>query len=118
MRLKNKSGIKNFIARIYSTNPKEIEEYVYEFSELEQYFDEPIRNYSSGMRSRLNFAVSLAMQFECYLVDEATATEVLTTFVEVSVLMACKAGSSQTAISSSEFFRKSIILFKSKKTLV
>ena len=63
-----------FIARIYSTNPFEIEEYVNEFAELGDYFDEPINTYSSGMRSRLNFAVSFAIKFDCYLVDEATAT--------------------------------------------
>lgn len=63
-----------FIARIYGANPYEIENYVNDFSELESYFDEPIRTYSAGMSSRLNFAVSMAMRFDCYLVDEGTAT--------------------------------------------
>lgn len=70
------SGRENtrFVARIYGADPNEIEEFVYDFSELENYFEEPIRSYSAGMRGRLNFAVSLAMKFDCYLVDEATAT--------------------------------------------
>lgn len=62
------------IARIYGADPYEIEEFVNDFSELDHYFNEPIRTYSAGMRGRLNFAVSLAMHFDCYLVDEATAT--------------------------------------------
>lgn len=62
------------IARIYGADPYEIEEFVNDFSELDHYFDEPIKTYSAGMRGRLNFAVSLAMHFDCYLVDEATAT--------------------------------------------
>lgn len=70
------SGRENtrFIARIYGADPLEIEEFVNDFSELDTYFDEPLRSYSAGMRGRLNFAVSLAMHFDCYLVDEATAT--------------------------------------------
>ena len=63
-----------FIARIYGSDPYEVEDFVNDFAELDSYFDEPIRTYSAGMRSRLNFAVSLAMHFDCYLVDEATAT--------------------------------------------
>ena len=63
-----------FIARIYGNKPKEIEEFVEDFSELEHYFDEPIRSYSAGMRGRLNFAVSMAMKFDCYLVDEGIST--------------------------------------------
>lgn len=63
-----------FIARIYGSDPFEIEERVREFAELDAYYDEPIRTYSGGMKSRLNFAVSLAIPFDCYLVDEATAT--------------------------------------------
>lgn len=70
------SGRENtrFVARIYGADPYEIEDFVNEFSELDNYFDEPIRTYSAGMRGRLNFAVSMAMRFDCYLVDEATAT--------------------------------------------
>jgi capsular polysaccharide transport system ATP-binding protein len=46
---------------------------VAEFTELGAFFDRPVRTYSSGMRARLAFGVSLAIDFECYLVDEITA---------------------------------------------
>ena len=62
-----------FIARIYGESSKEIEEFAYEFSELGEYFDMAYNTYSSGMRARLAFAVSMACDFDCYLVDEVTA---------------------------------------------
>jgi capsular polysaccharide transport system ATP-binding protein len=62
-----------FVSRIYGADIKDTEEYVQEFSELGQYYDMQIRTYSSGMRSRLGFAISMAMEFDCYLVDEVTA---------------------------------------------
>lgn len=45
-----------------------------EFAELGKAFDEPIQTYSSGMRSRLQFALSLAFDFDVYISDEVTAT--------------------------------------------
>lgn len=47
--------------------------YIQDFSELGDAFDEPIRTYSSGMRSRLQFALSLAVDFDIYISDEITA---------------------------------------------
>ena len=44
------------------------------FAELGESFDEPIRTYSSGMKSRLQFALSLAFDFDVYITDEVTAT--------------------------------------------
>ena len=44
-----------------------------EFAELGKAFDEPIQTYSSGMRSRLQFALSLAFDFDVYISDEVTA---------------------------------------------
>jgi len=47
--------------------------YVEDFSELGKYFDMPIKTYSSGMRSRLGFGLSMAFSFDYYLVDEVTS---------------------------------------------
>ena len=44
--------------------------YVQEFSELGKYLREPVKTYSSGMRARLAFAISMAIEFDCYLIDE------------------------------------------------
>jgi len=62
-----------FVARIYGAELKPFVEFAQDFSELGRYFDNPIRTYSSGMRARFAFAVSLAADFDCYLVDEITA---------------------------------------------
>lgn len=63
-----------FVARIYGEDPRYIEAFTNEFSELGKYFDVPLRSYSAGMRSRFAFSVSLACNFEYYLVDEALET--------------------------------------------
>lgn len=62
-----------FIARIYGADDKWLLKFVEDFAELGSYFHEPIRTYSSGMVARLAFGVSLAIDFDCYLVDEVTA---------------------------------------------
>jgi capsular polysaccharide transport system ATP-binding protein len=59
-----------FIARIYDAPFKETYAYVEDFTELGSYLHVPVRFYSSGMRMRLAFALSLAIDFECYLIDE------------------------------------------------
>lgn len=66
------TGIENlrFACRIYGCDIKYVTEYVKDFSELGKYINEPIKTYSSGMRSRLAFALSMAIDFEVYLVDE------------------------------------------------
>lgn len=63
-----------FVARIYGEDTRYIEEFTYEFSELGAYFDVPLKNYSAGMRGRFAFSVSLACNFDYYLVDEALET--------------------------------------------
>ena len=63
-----------FVARIYGEAPRAVERYARDFAELGPYFDMPIRTYSSGMRARLAFAISFAVEFDCYLVDEVIAT--------------------------------------------
>ncbi|HCS6978823.1 TPA: ABC transporter ATP-binding protein [Escherichia coli] len=64
-----------FVARLYAKQEelKEKVEFVEEFAELGKYFDMPIKNYSSGMRSRLGFGLSMAFKFDYYIVDEVTA---------------------------------------------
>lgn len=47
--------------------------FIQDFSELRAAFDEPVSTYSSGMRSRLQFALSLAFEFDVYISDEVTA---------------------------------------------
>lgn len=59
-----------FIARIYDRNYDDLREYVEEFTELGKQLKMPVKTYSSGMRARLAFALSLAIEFDCYLIDE------------------------------------------------
>ena len=47
--------------------------YIEEFAEIGKYFDEPMNTYSSGMRSRIGFGLSMAFDFDYYLIDEAGA---------------------------------------------
>jgi capsular polysaccharide transport system ATP-binding protein len=69
------SGADNtrFIARLYGRDIEKITDFVADFSELGEYLRMPLMTYSSGMRTRLALAVSLAVDFDCYLVDEALA---------------------------------------------
>jgi len=62
-----------FVSRVYGANLRRVIEYVEYFSELGHYLDMPIKTYSSGMGSRLGFGLSMAIEFDCYLVDEITA---------------------------------------------
>lgn len=62
-----------FIARIYRQPIEPLLEFVQSFAELGEYFEQPVRTYSAGMSARLAFGVSLAIDFDCYLVDEVTA---------------------------------------------
>jgi capsular polysaccharide transport system ATP-binding protein len=62
-----------FIARIYGANIRHVIDFVADFAELGSYIDAPVRTYSSGMQARLAFGLSMAIEFDCYLVDEITA---------------------------------------------
>lgn len=66
------SGRENcrFVARIYGANVRLVEKFVEEFAQVGKYFDMPLATYSSGMRSRISFGVSMAVDFDCYLIDE------------------------------------------------
>ena len=59
-----------FIARIYQRHYSEIRDFVEDFTELGSQLKMPVKTYSSGMRARLAFALSLAIEFDCYLIDE------------------------------------------------
>lgn len=69
------SGLDNlrFICRIYDVSFPEALESVAAFSELGRYLEEPLSSYSAGMRARLAFAISMAVDFDCYLIDEISA---------------------------------------------
>ncbi len=62
-----------FICRVYGVDPAERVGFVEEFSELGIYLREPVKTYSSGMRARLAFAISMTVDFDCYLIDEVIA---------------------------------------------
>jgi len=64
-----------FVARLYAkkNDLNDKIKFVEDFAELGKYFDMPIKTYSSGMRSRLGFGLSMAFKFDYYLVDEVTA---------------------------------------------
>ena len=66
------SGLDNlrFICRIYDLDYKKTRKYVDDFSELGKQLMDPVKTYSSGMRARLAFALSVVIEFDCYLIDE------------------------------------------------
>ena len=59
-----------YIARLYSLDPDYVEGFCRWLCGIEEYFDRPVGTYSSGMRSRFNFALMLALEFDIYLIDE------------------------------------------------
>lgn len=64
-----------FVARLYAENNQipSILKYVREFADVGEYFNMPVRTFSSGMRSRVAFGLSMAFNFDYYLIDEVTA---------------------------------------------
>lgn len=62
-----------FVARIYGADTDALVAYVEDFAELGEFLDMPVRSYSSGMRARLAFGMSMGIAFDWYLVDEITA---------------------------------------------
>jgi capsular polysaccharide transport system ATP-binding protein len=67
------TGLDNlkFVCRIYGVDYKPLVPFVEEFTELGIYFREPVLHYSNGMLTRLAFALSMAIEFDCFLIDEA-----------------------------------------------
>ena len=62
-----------FVARIYSEDVDRVVDETRAFADIGNYFYMPVRTYSSGMRARLAFGVSMAIDFDAYLVDEVIA---------------------------------------------
>ncbi|MBB5224421.1 capsular polysaccharide transport system ATP-binding protein [Amaricoccus macauensis] len=79
-----------FVARIYGIDTDALVAYVEDFAELGDFLDMPVRSYSSGMRARLAFGMSMGVAFDWYLVDEITA------------------------VGDTRFRRKSLAVFKSR----
>jgi capsular polysaccharide transport system ATP-binding protein len=69
------TGLENcqFVARAYGADLDTVVGFAMDFAALGSYFQMPVRTYSSGMRARLAFALSMAIDFDVYLVDEVTA---------------------------------------------
>ena len=66
------TGLDNlrFVCRIYGVDAKSVIPFVEDFTELGIYLREPVQHYSAGMRARLAFALSMAIEFDCFLIDE------------------------------------------------
>ncbi len=62
-----------FVARVYDKPFRELRDYVDDIAQLGKFLSEPVKTYSTGMAGRLNFALSLAVDFDCYLIDEVIA---------------------------------------------
>lgn len=62
------------VARLYGEDRRRVIEFVEDFAEVGAYFDAPIRTFSSGMIGRVAFGLSMAIDFDCYLIDEVMGT--------------------------------------------
>jgi capsular polysaccharide transport system ATP-binding protein len=62
-----------FVARIYGEKVPDVVDFVEDFAEIGPYIDAPVKTYSSGMVQRVAFGLSMAINFECYLIDEVMA---------------------------------------------
>jgi capsular polysaccharide transport system ATP-binding protein len=69
----NLTGLDNlkFVCRVYGIDYRPLVPFVEAFTELGEYFREPVSHYSNGMMTRLAFALSMAIEFDCFLIDEA-----------------------------------------------
>ena len=66
------TGLDNlrFICRVYGVSTEDKIAWVEDFTELGKFFREPVKHYSAGMRARLAFALSMVIEFDCFLIDE------------------------------------------------
>src|SRR5450631_3233194 len=69
----NLTGLDNlkFVCRVYDVDYKRVLPFVEDFTELGAQLREPVMHYSTGMSARLAFALSMAIEFDCFLIDEA-----------------------------------------------
>lgn len=69
------TGVENarFAARVYGIDSDQVTEFVAAFADLGNFLRAPVRHYSAGMKARLAFAVSMALPFDVYLIDEVTS---------------------------------------------
>jgi capsular polysaccharide transport system ATP-binding protein len=69
----NLTGLDNlkFVCRIYGIDHEPLLPFIEDFAELGSFFREPVMHYSHGMMTRLAFALSMAVEFDCFLIDEA-----------------------------------------------
>ena len=69
----NLTGLDNlkFVCRVYGVPYKPLLPFIEEFTELGKFLREPVMHYSHGMLTRLAFALSMAIEFDCFLIDEA-----------------------------------------------
>jgi capsular polysaccharide transport system ATP-binding protein len=69
----NMTGLDNlkFVSRIYGVDYKPLLPFIEDFTELGVSLREPVMHYSHGMAARLAFALSMAIEFDCFLIDEA-----------------------------------------------
>jgi capsular polysaccharide transport system ATP-binding protein len=65
-----------FVCRVYGLNREEMREkvaFVQDFADIGEYFDMPVKTYSSGMGARVSFGLSMAFDFDYYITDEVTS---------------------------------------------
>ncbi|WP_028226315.1 ABC transporter ATP-binding protein [Paraburkholderia ferrariae] len=62
-----------FVCRVYDADYRGVLPFIEDFTELGQYLREPVKTYSAGMTARLAFALSMAIEFDCFLIDEVIA---------------------------------------------
>lgn len=69
------TGLQNarFVARVYGVDTDELTELVRQVADIGAHFHQPVRTYSTGMRARLAFAISMGIDFDTYLIDEVTS---------------------------------------------
>lgn len=92
-----------FIATIYGYRrkfAKQVIDFVQEFADIGEFFDMPVKAYSSGMKSRLAFGISMAFEFDYYLMDEVFAAGDPSFRAKCDALMAEKRKNSQFLIVS------------------